>query len=852
MTGTTPAPSPRAGGRIPKVRFEIWLAILSSLIICSAMAWLHLRHQEILTNARQRLETMRLARIELAKGFLAISLADAPGSPFQRTQGVALLQQALSSFTTEVATLDALDTATAATFRDGIRAFQSILLDLNPATAGKRQEKDTLLRISYHELERLADAIDARTRHELLQLRQRLNQQFILAFALSVALLAAVSALLFLVGRARDAAEKARRDMAWRHLTTLRSIGDGVIVSDPRGHVELLNPVAEALTGWRDADAQGKPLGKIFHIVNEETGEVVENPTLRVRKEGITVGLANHTLLISADGTRRPIADSAAPIKDDKGEVMGVVLVFRDQSHEHRMRRELRESELHFRTLANGGRALIWTSGLDMLCNYFNEPWLRYTGRTLEQELGDGWAEGVHPDDLERCLNVYTAAFARREPFSMEYRLRHAGGEYRWIVDDGAPRFDSQGNFLGYIGFCFDITERKQNEEALTQAKNAAESANKSKSEFLANMSHEIRTPLNGVLGMLQLMGATELEATQQKYLRIAMESSRRLTQLLSDILDLSRIEADKMVIQPSAFNLAELKDSVLEVFSLSAAEKSLELAFTLDERLPAQLVGDVARLRQILFNLLGNAIKFTEAGYVRVHAQLLPFSRNDTTRILFTVSDTGIGISDDLLKIIFEPFVQAEGSYTRRFQGAGLGLSIVRRLVRMMDGELAVDNTHGEGATIYLSLPFQRHDEAPAQQRQIERPAVPRSLRVLLAEDDEGSIHAGQRMLEKFGHTVTTAVDGYQALQLLAERDFDLVLMDVQMPVMDGVEAVRAIRTSPAFRDKAGIPVIAMTAYAMAGDREKFLAAGMDGYVSKPVDMTALKDAIAALMPRA
>ena len=245
---------------------------------------------------------------------------------------------------------------------------------------------------------------------------------------------------------------------------TLQSIGDALIATDNAQRVTLMNPVAEALTGWPLAEARGRQLGEVFVIENALTGQPQESPVDRVLAEGIVVGLANHTVLVARDGNRRHIADSAAPIRGVSGEVEGVVLVFRDVTEEYRLRRRLADSERHFRTLADAGQALIWTSGPDKLCDYFNRVWLEFTGRRLEDELGMGWTASVHPEDLPRVLEIYERAFDARQPFRMEYRLRHHSGEYRWIVDQGSPRYDSEGGFLGYVGHCLDITDSKRAE----------------------------------------------------------------------------------------------------------------------------------------------------------------------------------------------------------------------------------------------------------------------------------------------------------------------------------------------------------------------------------------------------
>ncbi|WP_052360261.1 CheR family methyltransferase [Solidesulfovibrio alcoholivorans] len=391
--------------------------------------------------------------------------------------------------------------------------------------------------------------------------------------------------------------------------------------------------------------------------------------------------------------------------------------------------------------------------------------------------------------------------------------------------------------------------ERLEAEEALVKAKETAESASRTKSEFLANMSHEIRTPLNGVLGMLQLLGTTSLDAEQAEYVQAATVSSLRLTRLLSDILDLSRIEAGKLVIHEAEFTVAGLRAAVLDLFSVAAREKGLTLAFEVDPRLPATLVGDEVRLRQILFNLVGNAIKFTEKGVVRVEASLLRQEKR-RARVLVSVADTGIGIAEHKLREIFEPFVQAEGTYTRRFQGAGLGLSIVRRLARLMDASLDIDTEEGRGATFFLSLSLGLPGPLPAREvPALAASAAARPLRVLLVEDDMVNLLAGRRMLEKLGHAVATAEDGRQALARLGDDDIDLVFMDIQMPVMDGLEATRAIRAGQTPRPD--IPIIALTAYAMPADREHFLAAGIDDAVTKPVETATLAEAIERTLAR-
>lgn len=520
-----------------------------------------------------------------------------------------------------------------------------------------------------------------------------------------------------------------------------------------------------------------------------------------------------------------------------------IVAVARDITARKRTETALRESEHHFRALANAGKALIWTAGTDMLCNYFNNAWLDFTGRTMEQELGDGWTEGMHPDDHDRCLNDYAAKFARREAFEIEYRLRHADGSYRWILDLGSPRHDSAGTFIGYIGHCYDITERKLNEQALILAKEEAEAASRAKSSFLANMSHEVRTPLNGIMGMMQVLGMTPLNPEQAKYVSMAMTSADRLARLLTDLLDLSRIESGRMPLREEEFGTGELRDSVFELFFVAARDKGIALDSTLDPSLPPRLMGDESRLRQILFNLIGNAVKFTDEGSVRLEMTPLRFEEGHVL-VLISVIDTGIGIPADRLSELFQPFTQIETSYTRRYQGAGLGLSIVRRLVKLMGGHITLDSIPGEGTAVHVVLPLKLPPalQTPRPPKTSDREKPIGGLRILLAEDDWHNAFAAKTLLEKTGHQVFLAANGLEAMDLMENNEFDLILMDVQMPVMDGVAATRAIRSSTTLGPKKDIPIIAMTAFAMRGDKDKFLASGMNGFLAKPVKLDELR----------
>jgi two-component system sensor histidine kinase/response regulator len=498
-------------------------------------------------------------------------------------------------------------------------------------------------------------------------------------------------------------------------------------------------------------------------------------------------------------------------------------------------------TEEEFRNLFELARDMLCIGGFDGYFKLVNPSFERVLGLSAEELTTRPWIEFVHSDDVESTMREGDKLLRGSDVIQFRNRYRTRDGSYKWLSWMATPDINRKTIYA----VARDITENKRIEHELEQAKIQAEAATRAKSEFLANMSHEIRTPMNGIIGMTELVLDSKLTSEQRDYLKTVRDSADALLALLDDVLDFSKIEAHKLVIERVEFPLRELLRDILKLLAFRSSPSVLELSCDVRADTPNLVIGDPNRLRQVLINLVGNAIKFTSKGQVIVRVR--PESvGDDQTVLFFSVCDTGIGIPQDKQKVIFEAFAQADASTTRRFGGSGLGLTISNQLVQLMGGRISVESKPEKGSTFYFTLPFglsSGNVSSVSSPESMSKASGSESLNVLVVEDNAVNQKLTSVLLKKLGHRATIASNGQAALRIMKKRRFDLILMDIQMPVMGGVEVTSKIRQQENGRRR--IPIIAMTAHAMSGDSDRAFQVGMDDYVAKPIRIDELRRAI-------
>ncbi|MEO7391951.1 MAG: ATP-binding protein, partial [Ramlibacter sp.] len=552
------------------------------------------------------------------------------------------------------------------------------------------------------------------------------------------------------------------------------------------------------------------------------------------------------------DGSRFPAVVSVTALRDAQDAIIGYLLIGTDntarklvEAEQKKLDQRLRDQQFYTRSLIESSIDALMTTDPSGIITDVNKQMEALTGCTRDELIGAPFKN--YFTDPERAEAAIKLVLSEKKVTNYELTARALDGGETVVSYNATTIYDRGRTLQGVFAAARDVTESKQLEAELQQAKAMAETASRAKSDFLASMSHEIRTPMNAIVGIAELLAKTPLSEEQNKYVQIFRRAGDNLLNLINDILDLSKVEASQLEVERTGFSLTDLIEKVREMVAVRASEKGLVLVFEVAPEVPTDLIGDPTRLRQVLLNLLGNAIKFTESGEVAL--RVTPATRTsppDTLR--FAISDTGIGIPGEKLGAVFEQFTQADSSTTRKYGGSGLGLTISKRLVELMGGRIWVESGVGKGSEFSFDVPFALWEGATRRAAVTvgtgPEPALP-ALNILLVEDSPDNRTITMAFLQHTPYRIEIAENGAIAYDKFTAGRYDLVLMDRQMPVMDGLTATRNIREWEKENQRAPTPIIALTASALMGDREKCLAAGCTAFLTKPIKQDVLLQAI-------
>jgi PAS domain S-box-containing protein len=546
--------------------------------------------------------------------------------------------------------------------------------------------------------------------------------------------------------------------------------------------------------------------------------------------------------------------------QDELGETIDLL---NDALHEigksHRSDVAFQEQRLH--DFAAAGSDWFWEMDENLLFSYFSEGFERVTGVHPESLLGKSRAETGIPNVALEAWQKHLQTLENHQPFrDFSHPRELPDGRKVWLAISGTPVFRADGNFLGYRGTGSDITALHETQRDLIDAKEAAEQGNRAKSEFLAIMSHEIRTPMNGVIGMADLLMDSKLDDKQKHFAQIIQDSGTALMRIINDILDLSRLEARRITLEQTEFEYSSVVSGVVDILLPQAREKGVELNYEIDPKLGGSYLGDYGRLRQVMVNLVGNAIKFTQQGSISIRIDQVG---GDSTnpRLRTEIHDTGIGIPADSIAKLFRSFTQVDASTSRRYGGTGLGLAICRKIIETMSGEIGVSSREGEGSLFWFEVSLKRVDTnaydadrdvtltiIPGQQFRTDQTGA--QLRILVVDDVPVNLIVVEKMLDSIGYQVETASNGREAVEAIKAKHYDFVFMDIQMPEMDGFEATRQIRQLG--RRKCDIPIVAMTANTQESDRGACVEVGMNDFIAKPFVKKQLTELLDRFFPTA
>ena len=631
---------------------------------------------------------------------------------------------------------------------------------------------------------------------------------------------------------------------------------DVIVATDPNGVITVFNSAAERILGYSASEMIGKQTPAVFHLaseieargrmLSEQFGRTIQGQAVfgELGRRGETD--EREWTFVRKDGTRLIASVTINAVHDADGNITGFLGIAHDIT-----RRKQSESKLLLLnerlSLATSVAAIgVWEWDVANSAMTWDDTMVQIYGFPLSKESPyEQWKAAVFPEDLPAAEGALQKVMQEKGRATVDFRITRPDGKLRHLSAAEGVVLDDDGNVSRIIGVNIDVTNRKMAEADLQRAKDEAEAANRAKSEFLANMSHEIRTPMNGIMGMTELVLDTELDSEQREYLNLAKMSAESLLSLINDILDYSKIEAGKLEIDAIDFDLGDCLGDTMKTLSLRAHQKGLELAFEIEPNVPDALLGDPGRVRQIILNLVGNAIKFTGQGEVVLSVQLLTHVK-DELQLRFTVADTGIGISPDKQSAIFEAFKQADGSMTRKYGGTGLGLTISSRLVELMGGKIWVESELGEGSHFHFTANFKV--QKLASRTIVPRdPTTLRDMRVLVVDDNATNRQILVKMLETWRMAPAVADSGAKAMVTLTEakglgRAFPLILLDAQMPEMDGFALAEYIKRHPSFR---AATIMMLSSAGQRGDAMRCRELGVAAYLTKPIRQSELMDAI-------
>ncbi len=630
-----------------------------------------------------------------------------------------------------------------------------------------------------------------------------------------------------------------------RNRLIMNSALNAILTIDKNGLITFWNDSAEKIFGWKREDVFGKKL--IDTMFSEENTEATEIEIKHFIKPGqeLVLNKQIEVIGINKTGDEFPIEMSIIPVK--QGKSIFFCAFIQDISKRKKAENNLKYQEEKYRNIiANMNLGLIEVDNNEII-QFANQSFSDISGYETNELIGKNPAEVfIFGENFEI---MKTKNVVRKLGVSDVYQIpvKNKRGELKWWAISGAPNFDDQGNLVGTIGIHLDITDQKQLEIDLENEKIKAEEASKAKEAFLANMSHEIRTPLNAIIGFLRELEKQELTDLQKKYIENSSIASKHLLAIINNILDISKIEAGEMSINDEAFIIENSIKNVVTVLQPKAEQKSIDLIINYDSNISKVLKGDPLRIEQILFNLIGNSLKFTQKGEINVNCNLISEEIN-SEEICISIFDTGIGMDKKFIDTIFKKFSQEDKKITRKFGGTGLGMAITKELVNLMNGRIEVESEKNIGTKIYIYLTFEK-----GNQENIKTALSDKELtnidgaRILLVEDNDLNRMVAQNSLQYFNCKVVEAENGLEAVEILKANKFDIILMDIQMPEMDGIEATKVIRNKLNIKT----PIIALTANAFKTEIEKCRKAGMDDYVTKPFDETILLETIAKLLHR-